>query len=40
MLEDEEVYVKLPDWWFEPIPEGHVFMNSSSRKQYVEPKGG
>ena len=25
MLEDEEVYVKPPDWWFDPIPEGHVF---------------
>jgi hypothetical protein len=25
MLEDEEVYVKPPDWWFDPIPKGHVF---------------
>jgi hypothetical protein len=24
MLEDEVVYVKPPDWWFDPIQEGHV----------------
>ena len=22
---DEPIYVRPPDWWFEPIPEGHVF---------------
>jgi hypothetical protein len=25
MLEDEEVDVKPPGWWFYPVPEGHVF---------------
>jgi len=27
MTEDDEVYVKPPEWsrWFDPIPEGHVF---------------
>ena len=22
---DDQVYVRPPDWWFEPIPEGHAF---------------
>jgi hypothetical protein len=22
---DEDFYVKQPEWWFDPIPEGHVF---------------
>ena len=22
--EDEPMYIKPPDWWFEPVPEGHV----------------
>ena len=25
MADDEDVYVQPPDWWFDPIPEGHVF---------------
>ncbi len=25
MVEDEDVYVKQQDWWFDPIPKGHVF---------------
>jgi hypothetical protein len=25
VLEDEEFYLNLPDWLFDPIPEGHVF---------------
>ena len=26
MGEDEEVYICPPDWWPEPIPEGHVLL--------------
>jgi hypothetical protein len=25
MAEDEDVYDKPQDWWFNPIQEGHVF---------------
>ena len=25
MTDEEDVYVRPPEWWFEPIPEGHVF---------------
>ena len=25
MTDDEDVYIQPPDWWFDPIPEGHVF---------------
>jgi hypothetical protein len=25
MAEDEDAYVKPPEWWFDPIPEGHVY---------------
>jgi hypothetical protein len=23
---DDKVYIRPPDWWLEPIPEGHVFL--------------
>jgi hypothetical protein len=26
MGEDETVYIRPPDWWPEPIPEGHVLL--------------
>jgi hypothetical protein len=26
MEEDEKVYIRPPDWWPEPIPEGHVLL--------------
>ena len=26
MGEDEEVYIRPPDWWPEPVPEGHVLL--------------
>jgi hypothetical protein len=26
MGEDEEVYIRPPDWWPEPIPDGHVLL--------------
>ncbi len=26
MEEDEKVYIRPPDWWPEPIPDGHVLL--------------
>ena len=26
MGEDEKVYIRPPDWWPEPIPDGHVLL--------------
>jgi hypothetical protein len=25
-MEEDKVYIRPPDWWPEPIPEGHVFL--------------
>ena len=25
---DEPIYIKPPDWWFEPVPESHVLQLS------------
>jgi hypothetical protein len=35
MAEDEDVYVKPQEWWFDPIPEGHEF---SLKKAIYETK--
>jgi hypothetical protein len=26
MGEDEKIYIRTPDWWQEPIPDGHVLL--------------
>ena len=36
-MEDDEVYIRPPDWWCAPVPEGHVF---KLKKQSTAPTSG